>query len=63
MMEDYASIKVGDRVRFWIARDRIRPEKIEYKLGTAVWECVGGWVVRTSTVTMAEHGVNAKNYL
>ncbi len=64
MNKDYKAIKIGDRVRFSLVRDpRFHPERVEYHTGVCIRETLRGWLVRTSTVTMAEFGVTEANYI
>jgi hypothetical protein len=64
MIKDYKSLKIGDRVRFSLVRDRrFHPERVEYLKGTVIRESFKGWWVRTSTVTMAKFSVTEANYI
>lgn len=64
MINDYKTIKIGDRVRFSLVRDpRCQPHKIEYHTGVALRVTLRGWLVRTSEITMAQFGVTEANYI
>ena len=64
MIKSYNTLKIGDKVRFWMVRDRKKPH-VEHLTGYIQRESLSGWIVKSKFhhISGVVHGITEANYI